>query len=160
MKIILFLFLISFFFFAFPQKTFGYVFVEEPTHIIIPSLSLSLPITTAKIVYDTWDVSVTSISFGETSTIPGNRGNTIIFGHALPGLFITLPSIQEGEYVHVFTNNDWFVYRITATTIVNPEDVHVLIPQNSYELTLYTCVGENYERRFVAKGELVLDKSL
>lgn len=160
MKILFFLFIAGFFFFAFPQQAFGYTFVEEPTHIIIPSLSLSLPITTAKIVYDTWDVSVTSISFGETSTLPGNRGNTIIFGHALPELFVTLPLIQKGEYVHVFTNNDWFVYKITTTTTVNPEDVHVLMPQNSYELTLYTCVGANYERRFVAKAELVSDKSL
>jgi LPXTG-site transpeptidase (sortase) family protein len=130
-------------------------FSNAPTHIVIPSLNISLPVTTAQIIDDTWDVSTNGVSFGESTSIPGNKGNTVIFGHALPQFFESLPSLPKGGYIHVFTGTDWFVYKAVKTTVVDPEDVQVLAADRDYELTLYTCVGANYEKRFVVKARLV-----
>lgn len=133
----------------------AYEFNQNPNKIIIPSLGLSLPVTTVQIINDTWDVSVSEASFGETTTVPGNKGNTVVFAHALPHLFESLPAVKKGAYVHVFTDKDWFVYRIYETKIVLPEDISVLANTSTSELTLYTCVGAFYEERFIVKAKLM-----
>ncbi len=129
-------------------------FTQEPSWVILPSVGIDLPVKTAIINYDTWEVSLDSASYGDTTTIPGNSGNTVIFAHDLDPLFSQLPNVVEGDYIHVFTEKDWFVYKITETTIVSPEDIHILKPKGHYEITLYTCTGENYSKRFIVKGQL------
>lgn len=126
-----------------------------PSWIMVPSAGIDLPVKTAQINYDTWEVSLDSASFGDSTALPGNSGNTVIFAHSLDPLFAQLPNVTRGDYVHVFTDKDWFVYEILETTVVNPEDIHILEPEDNHEVTLYTCVGEDYEKRFIAKGQLV-----
>lgn len=149
-------FLLSFIFFlVIPQPTYAYDFNSPPSRIIIPSLAINLPVSTAKIAFTTWEVSLTGASFGESSILPGNVGNTVIFAHVRPGLFLDLPKIRVGDIVHVFTSKDWFTYKVKQFQVVNPEDITVLNPSSDYELTLYTCIGENWTQRFVAKAELI-----
>src|SRR5581483_6262607 len=144
------LFIIAFSFL--PSKAFAQQFSETPVEIIIPSLHLDLPVTTAKIVYDTWEVNEVGASFGEGTTIPGNEGNTVIFAHDRPNLFQTLSSINKGDYINVFTNNDWFVYKVYETKIVDPSDVNVLIAQKNHMLTLFSCIGVDYSKRYIVKA--------
>lgn len=138
-----------------PSSIQAYDFNSPPNRIIIPSLSINLPVSTAKIAFTTWEVSLTGASFGESSILPGNIGNTVIFAHVRPGLFLNLPKIKKGDMVHVFTSKDWFTYQVKQVQIVNPEDISVLDSSSEHELTVYTCVGENWTQRFVAKAELV-----
>lgn len=126
-----------------------------PSWVVIPSAGIDLPVKTSQITYNTWEVSLDSASFGDSTALPGNSGNTVIFAHNLDPLFAQLPNVTSGDYVHVFTDRDWFVYKITDTMVVDPEDIHILKPENNREVTLYTCVGENYAKRFIAKGLLV-----
>lgn len=130
-------------------------FESEPTRIIIPSLKLSLPVSRAPIVYDTWDVRLDTVSYGESSALPGNKGNTVLFAHALPEFFESLPKVKKGDYIHLFANNDWFTYKTVDTVVVNPEDVRILEPFRPYDLTVYTCIGDFYEKRFILKARLV-----
>ncbi len=143
------------FFFAIPSSTLAYDFNSPPNRIIIPSLSINLPVSTAKIAFTTWEVSLTGASFGESSSLPGNIGNTVIFAHVRPGLFLDLPKIKVGDVVHVFTSKDWFTYKVKQIQIVDPENISVLDSSSDYELTIYTCTGKNWSQRFVAKAELV-----
>ena len=128
---------------------------SEPTKIIIPSTTIMLDVKPAEISYDTWTVRLDAASFGYSSAIPGNMGNTVIFSHALPALFGNLPTIKKGDTVNVFTDLDWFVYKVTQINIVDPENVSILNQIYPYQLTLYTCVGENYSQRFVITAELL-----
>lgn len=155
MKILAIVLVFCFLSFAFLSKADAFEFNQNPQKIIIPSLGITLPVTTVSIIDDTWDVSGTEASFGETTTVPGNQGNTVIFAHALPHLFETLPLVKKGAYVHVFTQKDWFVYKIYETKTVLPEDVSVLAHTKTSELTLYTCVGATYEKRFIVKAKLL-----
>lgn len=143
------------FLFAFQSKAYAFEFNSPPKKIIIPSLNMSLPVTTSKIINDTWDVSYSSASFGETTTIPGMLGNTVIFAHSMPHLFESLPNIKKQDIIHIFTDKDWFKYKVIEIKIVEPEDINVLIKNENYELTLYTCVGDNWGKRFVVKAKLI-----
>lgn len=150
------LFLVLFFFHG---TVFAAQFENAPTSILIPSLHISLPVHTSKVIFNTWEVHLDGASFGEGTTLPGNRGNTVIFSHARIGLFSNLSAIKKGDIVHVFTKNDWFVYKVQDTFTVNPDRIDVLDSHNSYELTLYTCTGENWSKRFIVKATLLSDPS-
>jgi LPXTG-site transpeptidase (sortase) family protein len=134
-------------------------FTQAPSRIIIPSLNLSLPVHTSKIIFNTWEVHLDGASFGEGTTLPGNKGNTVIFSHARVGLFGSLSSVKKGDLVHVFTHNDWFVYKVDDTFTVEPDRIDVLDNHNKYELTLYTCTGDNWTKRFVVKATLLSNPS-
>ncbi|MDO8497196.1 MAG: sortase [bacterium] len=129
-------------------------FSQVPTKIIIPSADISLEVKPAKIEFDTWEVRLDAVSFGESSTLPGNAGNTIVFSHAIPRLFGNLPNVEVNDTIHVFTDLDWFVYKVTKKQVVNPENIEVLNQVYPYQLTLYTCIGDNYSQRYVITAEL------
>lgn len=134
-------------------------FNAYPSKIVIPSLQISLGIKPANIVFETWEVRQDGASYGEHSALPGNFGNTIIFSHALPELFGNLKNITEGETVHLFTDLDWFAYKVTKKEIVSPEQVEVLDKINNYQLILFTCIGPNDENRLVITSTLQANTS-
>jgi LPXTG-site transpeptidase (sortase) family protein len=141
---------------ASPSKA---IFSQYPTQIIIPSVGINLPVIPAQIKYDTWEVSLAGASFGEGSFLPGNKGNTVIFSHALPYLFANLVNLKKDQYIHVFTKNDWFVYKVTEVFVVDPQNTNIIFSKNNYELTLFTCTGDNYTKRFIVKAHLVSNPS-
>ncbi|MBI2641010.1 sortase, partial [Candidatus Roizmanbacteria bacterium] len=65
-----------------------------------------------------------------------------------------LPKLKKGDTIHVFTDIDWFVYTVKETFVVDPEKVDVIFSKGHPELTLYTCTGRNYTKRFIIKAEL------
>lgn len=130
----------------------SFVFDSPPTRIIIPSIGRSLPVESSPLVYNTWEVSLEGASYGESTAIPGTGGNTVIFAHALPTFFGLLPNVRQGDLIHVFTDKDWFVYKAQEILVVDPEEKGVLFDNEREELTLYTCTGEEYLRRFVVKA--------
>lgn len=130
------------------------VSAEEPLHILIPSAQITLPVVTAKIAYNTWEVSETTASFGEGSSLPGTIGNTVIFAHARPGLFGSLPDAKVGELVYVFTKHDWYTYRVIERLIVSPDNTAVIQQSSGAELTLFTCTGPGDSHRLVLKAVL------
>ncbi len=131
----------------------------KPKKIIIPTADIQLDVNPAKIVLDTWEVRLDGASFGESSALPGQKGNTIIFSHALPDLFGNLTDIEVGDTINIFTELDWFVYKVTKKSVVEPENVEVLNQVYPHQLTLYTCVGDNYSKRFVITAELQANTS-
>jgi LPXTG-site transpeptidase (sortase) family protein len=147
-------FIIFFIFLFLYSPVFAYEIGLPPERIIIPSINISLPVQTAQITKDTWEVYYKSASFGDKTTYPGHNGNTVIFAHALPMLFKKLPEIQNGEIIHIFTSNNWYEYIVIETKTVRPESTEILQNDNEFELTLFTCVGTNFENRFVVKAVL------
>lgn len=142
-----------------PATVNAETFTSPPSHIFIPSIDISLPVHTAQIVFDTWEVHLDGASFGDGTTIPGNIGNTAIFSHARAGLFGDLPKVKKGDMIHVFTDTDWFVYQVEDISVVSPDRVDVLDNHNAFELTLYTCIGENYTQRLIVKAKLLSNPS-
>lgn len=133
----------------------AFEFVQEPNHIIIPSLHLSLPVITSQLSYNTWEVSPVYASFGQFTALPGTAGNTVIFAHARPGLFINLPQLKVGDIIMVYTKLDSFSYRVEDTFTVKPEEVEVILSDEKYELTLFTCTGVGDVNRYVVKATLI-----
>lgn len=127
---------------------------EKPTQIFIPGAKINLPVKSAKIAYNTWEVSNTTASFGEGSSLPGTIGNTVIFAHAREGLFGNLAAAEENQLIYIFTDHNWYSYRIKETLVVPPTDIDVIKKSEGAELTLFTCTGPHDSHRLVIKAIL------
>lgn len=142
------------------QSTFGPIRITQsllsnpvpaqpPQRIIIPQLSIDLPVHEANIVNGYWETSETTASHGLGSAYPGQNGNIVIFAHARDGLFAPLKNITPGTTVYVLTNDRWHEYRITTIRTVLPDETEVIEPTEAETLTLFTCTGFLDTKRLV-----------
>ncbi len=111
------------------------------------------------------DLKESLIHYGGT-TLPGEFGNTVIFGHSvLPQffnpknyltIFSTLPELSENDEVFVNFDGIEYKYKVYKMVEVDPDDVVILEQQydDSY-LTLVTCVPPGtYWKRLAVKARL------
>ena len=86
------------------------------------------------------------------------QGNVGLAAHR-DGLFRALKGIRLNDDVRLVTARGDFVYRVTKTHIVNPDDVWVLDPTEKPTVTLITCYPFSYvgnaPQRFIVHAELV-----
>jgi sortase A len=92
------------------------------------------------------------------TSLPGQSGNIGVAGHR-DSLFRGLRNVKNNDEILFETANVTYRYRVKATQIVKPEDVGVLNPGPSPELTLVTCYPFEYigsaPERFIVKADLV-----
>lgn len=136
----------------------------------VTSYTVSIPrleIANATAVISGDDLTKSLIHYGGTG-LPGEYGNTVIFGHStLPqffrgtqdykAIFATLPTIQEGDDVYVNYDGVEYRYRVYDKVVVEPNDLTPLEQKfNDSYLTLVTCVPPGtYLYRLNVKAKLV-----
>lgn len=130
-------------------------FTQIPQRIIVQKTGIDLPIKSAPIQENTWNVYLDAASFGEGSSIPGVGGNTIIFSHDIPRLFYSLHKLEVKDIIYLTTDTDVLSYSVKEIHIVSPEDIHYLDQKYHNQLTLFTCTGQAYSKRLVIIAQLI-----
>jgi LPXTG-site transpeptidase (sortase) family protein len=135
----------------------------------ISFFSLSIPhldVVDVPVQINGSDLKKSAIHYSGTS-LPGEWGNTVIFGHSsLPQfyragnpltVFNRLPDIHLNDDVIIIYDGVIYRYQVLATLEINPHDVQVLEQKfDRRQLTLITCVPlGTYWRRFVVIAELI-----
>lgn len=120
-----------------------------PIRIVIPALSIDLPVNEAKIVNGYWELFNEVAGWGTGSAYPDEAGNQVIFAHAREGLFLPLKKAKEGQNITVFTRDKWFQYKISEIREVLPSQTEVIAPTTDETLTLYTCSGFSDSKRLI-----------
>lgn len=100
------------------------------------------------------------------SSLPGERGNAIVFGHSTlvqlfdpknyKTIFSTLHALKKGDEIEVSVDSVTYRYLIFDIKIIDSQDISALEQQydDSY-LTLITCTPPGtYWKRLVIKGKL------
>jgi LPXTG-site transpeptidase (sortase) family protein len=94
------------------------------------------------------------------TALPGQKGNIGVAGHR-DTLFRALRNVAAKDEITFETPHETFVYRVETTQIVKPEEVQVLDPGPTRELTLVTCYPFEYvgsaPDRFIVKAKLISD---
>lgn len=120
----------------------------------VPRLGLSTPV----IEGDDYRSLQASAGHLPDTPLPWQPGNSAIAGHR-DGLFRPLKRIAAGDAVTFRTTRDALHYRVTATAIVEPDDLSVLAPRSRDALTLITCYPFSFvgpaPQRFVVFAERV-----
>jgi sortase A len=94
----------------------------------------------------------------EDTAFPGDFGNIGIAGHR-DTIFRPVRKLSVGDPLVLTTANRVFRYRVTKTTVVNPEDVYVLDAADHPTMTLVTCFPFEFighaPQRYIVSADLV-----
>ncbi len=127
----------------------------NPVRILIPSLKIDNSIIPSKIENGNWEATTKGISYLSTSPVPGQNGNSILYGHNWPSILGNLPKIKPGDEIEiVMSNGEKKIFTVKYTSIVDPSQTHILNQTNDNRLTVYTCTGFLDRYRFVATATL------
>lgn len=133
-------------------------YVAAPGSLIgmldLPRLRMSLPV----IEGDDDRTLKASVGHLPDTPLPWQRGNSAFAGHR-DGLFRPLKGVAIGDEITLRTTREAIRYRVTATTVVQPDDVSVLAPRSRDALTLITCYPFSFvgpaPQRFIVHAERV-----
>jgi LPXTG-site transpeptidase (sortase) family protein len=125
---------------------------DVPVRVVIPNAKIDDSIVVAKIINGYWELSENTASYGQGSGLPGQKGNTVVFAHARPGLFYNLKDVKINDEVYLFTKDKWFKYKVNKITAVYPNQVQIIAPTKNETLTLYTCTGFYDEKRLIVRA--------
>lgn len=135
----------------------------------ITSYSLSIPklrIKDAVVTIGAEDLAKSLIQWGGTA-LPGEFGNTVIFGHSVLPIFFdpknyttifsTLPTLKEGDEILVYFDGIVYTYEVIEMKVVDPLDISPLEQKyDSSYISLITCVPPGTDlKRLVVKARLV-----
>lgn len=122
-----------------------------PLKIAIPSLDIALKIVPAKYINGNFQTITDGISYLDSTPIPGDKGNSILYGHNWTSLLGSLPKIKTGDEIKiVLTNGQTKTFVVKFTTTVDPSQTQILAESSDSRITIYTCNGFLDSKRFVA----------
>ncbi len=129
-----------------------------PNEIVIPKLNFTLDIKQTTIQNGKWGVSRDSASHLIISSVPGKKGNIIVYGHNRPGQLKILHKVVPGDYINLKTiEGKTYVYKVITKSIVWPDKIDLLYPTKSEVLTLYTCTGLADSKRLIVRAIPLLE---
>jgi LPXTG-site transpeptidase (sortase) family protein len=128
----------------------------KPIGLKIDSINLSLVITESEIKNNQWQASTNSVSHLKTSPVPGEKGNSILYGHNWPNLLGDLSKVKPGDIITIIYNdNSASFFEVEYLTKVGPEDSSILKASEDNRITLYTCTGFLDSQRLVVVAKLI-----
>lgn len=158
------------FFFAFHQlkihfspKEFIYETVKDetvyPSQIILPSQELSLPVYPVEKKNDHLPTIDNGVSFLKNSSIPGNFGTSLFYGHNWLSLLGKLKQVKIGQSIIIrLSNQKELQYSIDQISIVTPNDQFLPQSETESRLVIYTCAGIFDEKRLLVSAKLNSDQ--
>jgi sortase A len=107
-------------------------------------------------------VTLTVIDYGPGhwpgSAGPGQLGNAVFAGHRVTHShpFRRINELVAGDEIIFKMQNGTFTYKMTASQVVTPKDVHIVNPTRDATVTLFACHPPGSARqRYVVRGALV-----
>lgn len=124
---------------------------KTPVSIQIESIGVHLPMLPAKITKEGWETTSQGVSYLTSSPVPGNDGNSILYGHNWPSLLGNLVRIKPGDNIRVYYSDGTFSeFIVEKTDTVAPDQMGILDQTSDKRITIYTCTGFLDSKRFVA----------
>ncbi len=124
---------------------------KKAVELKINSLRVDLPIVESSIRGGQWEVTNQGVSHLGQSPEPGQRGNSIIYGHNWNNLLGSLVKIKPGQSINIkYDDGSQKNFEVIYTQVVKPTDVGILKQTSDKRITLYTCTGLFDSQRFVA----------
>ena len=124
--------------------------IETPNTIHIPSINVHLPIVPAVADKNKWETTEKGVSYLLSTPLPGDKGNSVMYGHNWTSLLKNLPQVRTGERVYVIMKDGTKrEFKIEYTATVNADQTYIIDNTPDTRITIYTCVGFLDSKRFV-----------
>ncbi|OGM10041.1 hypothetical protein A2159_00350 [Candidatus Woesebacteria bacterium RBG_13_34_9] len=129
-----------------------------PKYLLIPDLSINVPIYPSQVKDGIWESTTEGISYLTSSPIPGEWGNSILYGHNWTNILGNLVKAKVGQDIIVmFADGSQKVFEISLVKEVYPYQIEFLKPSEDRRISLYTCSGVMDSKRFVVSA--ILDET-
>lgn len=126
-----------------------------PVRITIRDVDIDLAIFPAEIRNNEWDTTTYGASYLKISALPGDMGNSVMYGHNWNNIFGNLTKLKKGQEIDILMNdNTQRLFKVVSTSVLSPDQSSVLDQTNDKRLTLYTCTGFLDKKRFVVTAIL------
>lgn len=128
-----------------------------PVAISIQSQKIELPIIPSEIRNNKWEATTKGVSYLKGSALPGEKGNSILYGHNWPNLLGNLSKVKPGDKITInFQDNSSKDFLVEYTAKVKPDQTSVLESSLDNRITLYTCSGFLDSLRLVVVAKLLV----
>jgi len=122
----------------------------QPTRIIIAGTPINLPIFPSAINNQSWETTDKGVSYLSMSPVPGEKGNSILYGHNWTSLLGPLTKVKPGQTIRItYKDETHKTFIVENTAIVSPNDTSILVASKEPMMTIYTCTGLFDSKRFV-----------
>src|SRR3990167_5114087 len=78
----------------------------SPTNLLIPSQEVSAEIEDSNLIGNVWQISKEKVSHLQSSAVPGQSGNIIMYGHNTKNNFLNLQFLKEGDAIILKTKDN------------------------------------------------------
>lgn len=130
-----------------------------PVGLSIQDIGIYSAIISAQKSGSNWETTDSGISYLSSSSIPGEIGNSILYGHNWKSILGNLYKARPGQRIEiVYSNNEKRSFIINTIQVVSPDQASVLKNTNDKRITLYTCTGFLDQKRLVVVA--MLEESL
>jgi LPXTG-site transpeptidase (sortase) family protein len=124
--------------------------LSRPKYITIAGTSISLPIIPSTIEDQTWETTEEGVSYLTMSPVPGEKGNSILYGHNWTDLLGPLMDVKPGQTIRIrYEDETQKTFMVENTATVSPNDTSILMASAEPMMTIYTCTGLFDSKRFV-----------
>lgn len=139
-----------------PQVQACLVHTAFPSQLVIPSIQVNLPIVQSSIKQGEYETTNNGISYLLGTPIPGEAGNSILYGHNFTSILGNLPRIKPGAEIDIyFADKTRKKFIVSYTSEVTPYQTDILKQSEDKRITLYTCSGFLDTKRFVVIATLI-----
>lgn len=148
-----------------PDKT-----VVQDGYLLIPKLQINAPVVFMQSAEENAILADLKKGVGHYpgTALPGQIGNVVITGHSsyywwddgkFNQVFALLENLSIGDKIYIGYKGKRYVYQVSETKVVNPNQVEVLLQTSDSRLTLMTCVpvGTNLQRLIVIAKQIEPD---
>ncbi len=128
----------------------------KPIRLLVPKLDIDVPVLAVKLHGATWPTTEEGAAYLENTPVPGEKGNSVIYGHNFHNILGKLPLVKPGDRIIVLmADGTKKKFKVDSTQEVAPNQTHILDQSLDSRLTLYTCSGIFDSKRFVAVASLL-----
>ncbi len=126
--------------------------VNTSFSIVVPRIAASAPIVGDVDPYDPniYQRKLTQgVAHAMGTSLPGKPGNAFFFAHSAGNfyeanrynaVFYLLNKLEKNDEIYIYHNDMKYIYTVSQTTLVNPEDVEFLTTRKTADtITLMTC---------------------
>jgi len=139
-----------------PQGTQIVNEVSQPVRLIIPNLDIDLAVIPAEKTGDKWPTTSQGVSYLNSSPVPGEVGNSILYGHNWASILGNLRQAVPGHQIVIaYADGSTKVFEVINIQKVDPNQTEVLNQTGDARITLYTCTGFLDRERLVVTAKLL-----
>ena len=129
---------------------------DFPRFLQIDSAGISVPVFSAKIENHKWDLRNDGVMYLSSSALPGNKGNSIMYGHNWNSLLGNLHKVKPTDTLVVgLDSGTQRKFIVEYVYEVSPSQVDILDQVDYERLTIYTCSGFLDSKRLVVVARTI-----